>query len=226
MIRVFQADDHAIVRDGMRWLLMGEEGIELVGEASNGEEAVQEISRLQPDIVLLDLHMPKLSGIEAIPQILEKVPTAKVIVITSFSDDDHIFSALQAGAIGYLLKDTVPQKILRAIRDTANGQSSLEPEIARRLLHYVRKSGGKNLPLSEDPLTDREVDILKLVAQGLANQVIAEHLVVSERTVRTHVSNILGKLHLANRTQAALYALREGIANLDDVDDEYLRMGR
>lgn len=216
MIRVFQADDHAIVRDGMRWLLMGEDDIELVGEAADGQEAIEKVKRLTPNVILLDLQMPKLSGLDAIPLIQEVSPDSKIIVITSFGDDDHVFQAIQLGAVGYLLKDTMPQKILQVIRNAALGQASLDPEIAQRLLDYVVKAKKPNKPLTEDPLTQREVEILKLVAKGSTNIEISNQLVVSERTVRTHVSNILGKLHLANRTQAALYALREGIATLDD----------
>ena len=216
MIRVFQADDHAIVRDGMRWLLMGEDDIELVGEAADGQTAVQQIAELQPDIVLLDLQMPKMSGFDAIPLIQQAASHAKIIVITSYNDDDHVFRAIQSGAVGYLLKDTLPQKILQVIRNAAIGQATLEPEIAQRLLEHVSKSTKPDQPLTKEPLTQREVEILKLVAKGSTNLDIAAKLVVSERTVRTHVSNILGKLHLANRTQAALYALREGLASLDD----------
>lgn len=216
MIRVFQADDHAIVRDGMRWLLMGEDDIELVGEAADGQTAVQQIGELHPDVVLLDLQMPKMNGLEAIPLIQQGSPDVKIIVISSYSDDDYVFRAIQSGAVGYLLKDTMPQKILQVIRNVAMGQATLEPEIAQRLLEHVTKSKRPNARLTQEPLTPREVEILKQVAKGSTNLEISNNLVVSERTVRTHVSNILGKLHLANRTQAALYALREGLATLDD----------
>lgn len=216
MIRVFQADDHAIVRDGMKWLLLGEDDIELVGEAADGEAAIFQIEKLKPDVVLLDLQMPKLSGLDALPKIKEASPNSKIIVITSFSDDDYLLQAFNAGATSYLLKDTHPQKLLRTIRSVASGQATLEPEIAQKLLEHITKNSKRKSYALDEQLTEREIEILKFVAKGLTNLEISEQLVVSERTVRTHVSNILGKLHLANRTQAALYALREGIAKLDD----------
>ena len=216
MIRVFQADDHAIVRDGMRWLLMGEDDIELVGEAAEGRTAVQKIAELKPDIVLLDLQMPIMNGFEAIPLIQQASPASKIIVITSFNDNEHVFQAIQSGAVGYLLKDTMPQKILQVIRNAAEGNVTLDASIAQRVLDYVTKLGKPDKAFVKNTLTQREIEILKWVAKGETNLEIAQKLFVSERTVRTHVSNILGKLHLANRTQAALYALREGIASLDD----------
>ena len=216
MIRLFQADDHAIVRDGMRWLLMGEDDIELVGEAAEGRTAVQKIAELKPDIILLDLQMPIMNGFEAIPLIQQVSPTSKIIVITSFNDNEHVFQAIQSGAVGYLLKDTMPQKILRVIRNVAEGNVTLDASIAQRVLDHVTKLGKPDKALVKNVLTQREIEILRWVAKGETNQEISRKLFVSERTVRTHVSNILGKLHLANRTQAALYALRKGIASLDD----------
>lgn len=217
MIKVFQADDHAIVRSGMRWLISGEEDMELVGESADGEAAITDILRTRPDVVLLDLHMPKKTGLEVIPIIKAQLPDVKILVITSFGDDAHVFPAIQMGAMGYLLKDTAPNDILEAIRELYHGRAVIHPTIALRVLQEVNKPRIQDKPLTEDPLSQREMEILKLVATGQTNQEIADYLVVSERTVRTHVSNILSKLHLANRTQAALYALREGIASLDDV---------
>lgn len=217
MIRVFQADDHAIVRSGMKWLISGEEDMELVGESADGEAAITDILRTRPDVVLLDLHMPKKTGLEVIPIIKAQLPDVKILVITSFGDDAHVFPAIQMGAMGYLLKDTAPNDILDAIRELYHGRAAIHPTIALRVLQEVNKPRRQDKPLTEDPLSQREMEILKLVATGQTNQEIADYLVVSERTVRTHVSNILSKLHLANRTQAALYALREGIASLDDV---------
>jgi NarL family two-component system response regulator LiaR len=212
-IRILIADDHAIVREGLRWLIDTEPGIELVGEAADGVEAVLKARSLQPDVILLDLVMPRKDGIEAIAEIKRENPEARILVLTSFAEDDKVFPAIQAGALGYLLKDSSPQELLKAIREVYQGESSLHPTIARKLIGELNRPS--DLPATEEPLTEREVEVLSLVARGLSNQEIAERLVVSERTVRSHVSNILGKLHLANRTQAALYAVREGLASPD-----------
>jgi NarL family two-component system response regulator LiaR len=216
IITVFHADDHAMVRGGVRGLLLTEPDFDLIGEASNGIEAVEKVLSLRPDVILLDLHMPQKSGMEAIIEIKEAIPEARILVLTSFVADEDVFPAIKAGALGYLLKDSSPQELLKAIRDVYVGRLSLDPAVAQKVLQELRQP--PKLPLTEEPLTQRELDILKLVAQGLTNQEIADELVVSERTVRAHVSNILAKLHLANRTQAALYALRKGIASLDDPD--------
>ena len=212
-IRILIADDHAIVREGLRALIETEAGMELVGEASDGIEAIQMSRRLAPDVILLDLLMPRKDGLAAIEEIKQDQPDACILVLTSFAEDDKVFPAIKAGACGYLLKDTAPQALLQAIRDVHRGESSLHPTIARKLLQELNQPS--DLPPAADPLTEREVDVLRLVAQGLPNEEIGERLFIAERTVRTHVSNILGKLHLANRTQAALYALREGLASLD-----------
>ena len=219
IIKVFQADDHAIVREGMRLLLMGEPDIELIGEASDGQKAILALKKMgiKPDVLLLDLQMPQMGGIEAIETVkeIETLAEMKILIITSFGDDDHLFPAIRAGAIGYLLKDSAPQEIIRAIRAVHAGQTVMHPSIAARILQEINKPKKKGEKLASQPLTTREVDVLRRVAQGLTNIAIAEQMFLSERTVRTHVSNILGKLHLANRTQAALYALREGLASLD-----------
>ncbi len=213
-IRVFHADDHMLLREGVRALLLTEAEIELVGEAERGDEAVKKIKALKPDVVLLDLKMPGLSGVEVIRTLKEAEVESRILVLTSFADDENVFSAIKAGALGYLLKDSTPADLLHAIRDVHAGQSFLHPIIARKLIQELNQPS--TLPPTSNPLTERELEVLKLIAQGLTNQQMAELLVVSERTMRTHVSNILTKLHLANRTQAALYALREGYANLDD----------
>ncbi len=162
----------------------------------------------------MDLMMPRKTGIEAIEEIKRETPEARILVLTSYSDDDKVFAAIKAGAQGYLLKETSTQDLLQAIRDVYHGESSLHPAIARKLIRELNRPS--SLPPSDDPLTEREAEVLVLVARGLSNQDIADKLIISERTVRTHVSNILGKLHLANRTQAALYALKEGLTRLDD----------
>ena len=213
-ITVFHADDHTMVRGGVRGLLLTEPDIELIGEAVNGIEAVQKVLSLQPDVILLDLHMPQKSGLEVITEIKYSLPEARILVLTSFASDEDVFPAIKAGALGYILKDSSPQELLKAIWDVYHGQISLDPSVAQKVVRELRQP--LKPPLTEEPLTQRELEILKLVAEGLTNQEIADKLVVSERTVRAHVSNILAKLHLANRTQAALYALREGIASLDD----------
>ena len=212
-IRILIADDHAIVREGLRTLIASEPGMELVGEAADGTEAVSLARSLEPDVILMDLVMPHKDGLEAISEIKHKNPEMCILVLTSFSEEDKVFPAIRAGALGYLLKDSSPQQLLQAIYDVHRGESSLHPTVALKLVREI--SQPSDLPPAEHPLTEREVDVLELVAQGLSNQEIADQLVISEWTVRTHVRNILGKLHLANRTQAALYALREGLAELD-----------
>ena len=213
LIRILIADDHAIVREGQRALIETEPGMQLVGEAENGVEAVHMARTLQPDVILIDLRMPRMGGLQAIGEIRAQNADARILVLTSFSEDETVYAAIKAGALGYLLKDASPQEILRAIREVYRGEPSMPPLIAHKLMSELQRTS--DLPLTKDPLTGRELEILKVVAQGLPNQEIAERLVISERTVRTHVSNILAKLHLANRTQAALYALREGLALLD-----------
>lgn len=213
-IRVLIADDHPIVREALRTLIATEAGMELVGEAANGVEAVVKARELKPDVILIDLVMPIKDGIQAIEEIKEFNPTVAVLVLTSFSEEKRVFAAIRAGALGYLLKDTSPQELLQAIYDVDKGEASIHPSIALQLMREINRPS--NLPPAKEPLTARELDVLKLVAQGITNHEIAERLFLSEWTVSAHVRNILGKLHLANRTQAALYALREGIADLDD----------
>ena len=214
-IRVLIAEDHTIVRGGLVALLEDVDGIEVVSEAADGVEAVLKTRAAQPDVILMDLAMPRKTGIEAIEEIKAENPNARILVLTSFSDDDKVFAAIKAGALGYLLKETSSQDLLQAIVDVHHGESSLHPAIARKLIRELNRP--TSLPPSEEPLTEREAEVLVLVARGLSNQDIADKLIISERTVRTHVSNILSKLHLANRTQAALYALKEGLTSLDDV---------
>jgi NarL family two-component system response regulator LiaR len=213
-IRVLIVDDHAVVREGLRALISYEPGMIVVGEAEDGIEAMFKAREVRPDVVLLDLVMPRQDGLETIDQLQDELPNARIVVLTSYAEDDKVFTAIKSGALGYLLKDSAPDELLKAIREVNQGQSSLHPTIARKLVREM--SQPTNLPLAEDPLTPREMDVLKLVAKGMRNQEISEELVISVQTVRTHVSNILSKLHVANRTQAALFALREGIADLNE----------
>ncbi|HEX6383038.1 MAG TPA: response regulator transcription factor [Anaerolineae bacterium] len=217
-IRVLIADDHTVVRKGIRTLLMTEPGLEVVGEAGDGAEAIQQFRALQPDVLLLDMQMPVRNGVEVINELKQTFPEARILILTSFSEDETVFTAIKAGAMGYLLKDSSPEELIQAIRDVYQGRPSLQPTIAYKLMQELNRPR-RELPPTEEPLTEREVEILKLVAQGLSNQAIADRLVISERTARTHISHILDKLHLANRTQAALYALRQGIASLDENED-------
>jgi NarL family two-component system response regulator LiaR len=212
-IRILITDDHAVVREGLRTLIGTEPGMEVIGEAEDGLEAVQKACALRPDVILLDMVMPRMDGLEAIIEIKRECPEARILVLTSFSDDETVFPAIKAGALGYLLKNATPERLLNAIRDVHQGKPSMSSDIANKLMCELQRTS--DLPPTEEPLTEREMDVLRLVAQGLTNQEIAESLVIGDGTVRTHVSNILGKLHLANRTQAALYALREGFAPLN-----------
>ncbi|HET60525.1 MAG TPA: response regulator transcription factor [Chloroflexi bacterium] len=215
-IRILIVDDHAVVRKGLSAILETEQAFEVVGEAANGNQAVWKARSLQPDVILMDLVMPEKDGIAAIKEIKKDDPQAKILVITSFSEDEKVFPAIKAGALGYLLKDSSPDELMQAIQEIYQGKASLHPTIARKLIMELKQDEPKSQP-SEQVLTAREVDVLNLIAHGLSNQEIANQLMVSETTVRFHVSNILSKLHLANRTQAVLYALKEGYAKLDDL---------
>jgi len=213
-IKVLIADDHPVVRKGLSALLNAKAaGIEVIGEAINGSEAIASTKELNPDVILMDLMMPEMDGVEAIKQIKENTPEAKILVMTSFATDEMVFPAIKSGALGYLLKDSEPDELINAIRHVYQGEPSLHPKIARKVMMEISNPVTKTT--SEDPLTDRELEVLKSIAQGKSNQEIGMALSISETTVRTHVSRILAKLHLASRTQAALYALKEGLANLD-----------
>jgi len=190
-----------------------------VGEACDGLESISQAEKLRPDVILMDMVMPKMDGIEAIRRITARQTGMRILVLTSFAADEKVFPAIKAGALGYLLKDSSPEELVAAIRQVHQGMPSLHPAIARKLLQELSHPAG-NKPRSPDPLTEREVEVLRLVAKGGSNRQIADQMVISEATVRTHVSNILGKLHLASRTEAALYALREGLATLDEAELE------
>jgi NarL family two-component system response regulator LiaR len=212
-IRVLVVDDHAIIRKGIRAVLELVPDIDLVGEAENGIQAAKLELELEPDVILMDLMMPEMDGITCIKEIKKRRASARILVLTNFAGEEMIFPAIKAGAVGYHLKDSSPETLIEAIRQVSQGVASLHPSIAKKVLDELHNSGQQKL--SEEPLTQREMDVLRRIAQGQENKNIADELVISEATVRTHVSNILGKLHLASRTQAALYALREGIASLD-----------
>lgn len=204
--RILIVDDHELVRKGLRALMESHKDVQVIGEACDGDEAVSQASLLEPDIILMDLHMPRKSGIEAIAEITKANPRIHILVLTSFDGDDMVFPAIKAGAHGYLLKDSSPLELLQAIHDVHNGSSWMHPDIAIRV---IREMNAHKAMI--EGLTKRETQVLVLLARGLSNQDISQELHISERTVSTHVSNILEKLHLSNRTQAALYAIKEGL---------------
>jgi NarL family two-component system response regulator LiaR len=210
-INVLIVDDHGMVRQGLRTYLSLMEDIKVVGEAQNGSEAVAQVRRLKPDVVLMDLVMPEMDGIEATRQINELHPDTKVIVLSSFTEDDKVFPAIKSGAAGYLLKDIAPAELAEAIRAVIRGKTQLHPDIARKLMNQFVDPKIKNDGIFSEDLTPREVEVLRLLARGMSNAELAEALFISEKTVKTHISNILGKLHLADRTQAAIYAYKHGL---------------
>jgi NarL family two-component system response regulator LiaR len=214
-IRVLIVDDHAIVREGMRGLINIEPDLELIGEAASGEEGVEKALSLRPDVILMDLLLGEMDGAEAIREIKAQWQEARVLVLTSFLEDDKVFPAIESGAIGYLLKDTQPDELLEAIRNVHKGKTTLHPSIAKKIMQRIQEHSEEKVKPEGQELTDRELDVLRQLAQGDGDREIAEKLVISERTVHFHVGNILSKLHLANRTQAALYAIRKGLAKPD-----------
>jgi two-component system, NarL family, response regulator LiaR len=215
LIRVLVVDDHNIVLQGIQALLEKIDGIEVVGLASNGKIAIELNKTLTPDVILMDLVMPEMDGIETINHIIADYPDAKILVLTSFITDDKVFPAIKAGALGYLLKDSSPMDLIRSIRQVYHGELSLHPSIARRIMKEI-KNPPSDTEMSLEPLTARELEVLQLVAKGHENYEIAEKLVIAEVTVRTHISRIFRKLHLANRVKASLYALRQGYIDIDD----------
>lgn len=208
--RVLICDDHQIVRQGLRTFLELQDDIEIAGEAADGEEAIAKVLTHHPDVVLMDLVMPRVDGIEAIRRIRAGAESVKIIVLTSFADDDKIFPAIRAGADGYLMKDVTPADLVKAIRMAREGEPLLHPDVARRIMRELRT--GDDAELAR--LTEREREVLSLIAQGRSNKEIARDLTLSEKTVKTHVSNIFAKLGLSDRTQAALFAVRHHLVEL------------
>ena len=211
-INILVVDDHAVVRTGISAWIASEPDLVLSGEAADGEEAVAKALDLEPDVILMDLVMPKKDGIDAIKDIIQKNPDARILVITSFSEKDKAIQSIKAGAMGFMMKDTSPENMLQAIREVHQGNPWLSAEITRMLMHEDIRLTETLSPTVH--LTDREKDVLILIAQGLSDKDIANQLTVSKATVRYHVTNILTKLHLENRTQAALYAIREGYVSI------------
>jgi DNA-binding NarL/FixJ family response regulator/predicted Ser/Thr protein kinase len=208
-IKVLLVDDHAVVRQGLRTFLELQDDMLVAGEAANGAEAIEQAKLTQPDVVLLDLMMPQMGGVEATPHIIAACPQARVIILTSFGEDDQVIPAIRAGAQGYLLKDIPPRDLVQAVREAYQGKAQLHPDVARKLMSAV--AAPPPAPSPEPDLTERELEVLRLIAQGMNNQQIAQTLTISEKTVKTHVSNILGKLEVDDRTQAAIYALKKGL---------------
>jgi NarL family two-component system response regulator LiaR len=211
-IRILVADDHSVVRQGLRMFLSLDSELEVVGEAVDGAEAVRLARELRPDVVLMDLVMPRMDGIAATTEIRRDLPDVEIVALTSVLEDASVVGAIRAGAIGYLLKDTQADDLRRAIKAAAAGQVQLAPQAAARLMREVRA------PDSPEPLTERETEVLRLVARGRANKEIARALRIGEQTVKTHVGNILAKLDVQSRTQAALHAVRIGLVSSDDVE--------
>lgn len=208
MIRIVLVDDHEMVRIGVSAYLQSQADMEVIGEATNGQEAVDVVLTLRPDVVLMDMVMPIMNGAEATKAIIDQWPEAKIMIVTSFLDDDKVYPALEAGAVSYVMKTSKAKQIADAIRETMNGQAVLEPEVTNKMMKRMRT--GNERPLYEE-LTDRENEILLLIAKGRSNQEIADELFIALKTVKTHVSNILSKLDVQDRTQAVVYAFQQGL---------------
>jgi two-component system, NarL family, response regulator LiaR len=216
IIRILVVDDHIVVRKGLIAMLETEPEMQIVGEAGNGAEAVEQAQKLVPDVILMDLVMPVMDGIEATRQIKLNTPSANILVLTSFSTNDKVIPSLNAGAIGYLLKDSTPAELVRAIHQVSQGEGSLHPAVTRQVLSQMQTSANPTEESAKEELTERETEVLKLMAQGYSNAEIARLIVVSNATVYTHVSRILSKLNVSSRTQATLYALKKKLVTLDE----------
>ena len=216
-IQIVIAEDHALVREGTRQILENHPGLEVVGEAEDGEEAVALVSRLKPNVVLMDIAMPKLNGIEATRLIKKDSPATSVLILTAYDDDQYIFALLDAGAAGYLLKSVRGDELAQAVRAVAEGESVLHPAIAAKVFKRYTDSGQAAAPEEVEPLTEREFEVLAMAAKGLSNKMIARELHLSDRTVQVHLSNIFGKLGVASRTEAVITALRRGLLRLEEL---------
>ena len=211
------ADDHALVREGTRQILEDQPGLEVVGEAQDGEEAVALVSRLHPDVVLMDIAMPKLNGIEATRLIKKESPSTSVLILTAYDDDQYIYALLDAGAAGYLLKSVRGEELAQAVRAVAQGESVLHPAIAAKVFKRYTSPGQATAQEEFEPLTERESEVLGMAAKGLSNKMIARELKLSDRTVQAHLSNIFGKLGVASRTEAVITGLRRGLLQLEEL---------
>ena len=217
MITVLIVDDHQMVRQGVRAFLEKQPDISVVGEAVSGAEALRLAAELAPDVTLMDLVMPEMDGVETTRRLKQVSPRSQVIILTSYHDDEHIFPAIRAGALSYVLKDVSSGELVEIVRKAARGEAVMHPHVAARVMEELRGGPRVQTPFSSD-LSERELETLRLIAEGLNNSEIAERLVISEHTVKRHVSNILSKLHLVDRTQAAVYAWREGVVDKDRQD--------
>jgi NarL family two-component system response regulator LiaR len=209
-IAVLLVDDHAVVREGLRTFLELQDGIDVVGEAADGEAAVREAERVRPDVILMDLVMPRLDGVGAMRELRRRVPESRVIVLTSFADDERLLGAIRAGAAGYLLKNAEPQEVVRAVRAASAGQTLLDPAVAARVVESI---ADRDQVAGAESLTPREREVLRLIARGRSNKLIARELGIAEKTVKTHVGHVLAKLGVTDRTQAAVIAVRTGLAD-------------
>jgi len=213
-ISVLLVDDHAMVRQGVKAFLVTQSDLSVVGEAGSGEEAIQLAAQLIPDVILMDLIMPNMDGVETTRRVKQVSPRSQIVVLTSYHEDEHIFPALKAGALSYILKDISAEELASAVRKAATGEAVLHPRVAARVIKELQGKREDNLnPFTE--LSERELEVLKLIADGMSNAEMAAKLVLSEKTIKGHVSNILSKLHLVDRTQAAVYAWREGVVRKD-----------